>query len=187
MESCLRLATAPQSKLVLVVGVHQRVTAALQKVVGTFSNVDLLSCELNEQFEEVQQCNYPDSPTGGICPYTFGTQTFRIEESRDGSYRMFRPLPVSTVIPKIPSPYCQESFCFQTYEDEVEMLDLLVRPRYVMSALLSGPGSQANIRQMHALVNPHQILRITQRSLHCGSYLMRTNELKFDYGTFFCE
>ncbi|KAH7722869.1 hypothetical protein AAVH_09686 [Aphelenchoides avenae] len=127
-------------------------------------NVELLSCEPKEQFNIVQECDYICSLIGGICPYAIDTRDFKWKEKGDGSDGPLRYL----------SP------------EEVTTLNSLIGPRVANAArhqlhLLGGEGTEKFV--MYAPVKPHQALRISQRSILCGSYTLRTTELKFDYGT----
>lgn len=69
--------------------------------------------------------------------------------------------------------------------DETEALNTLIAPHIttVLATPLRLLGDNGTMKYLtHVPVMPHQGLRVSQRSLRCGSYVMPTTELKFDYG-----
>ncbi|KAH7722857.1 hypothetical protein AAVH_09674, partial [Aphelenchoides avenae] len=125
-------------------------------------NIEMLSCEPKQELEMIQECDYFDSSVGGICPYTVDTRHVQWNEEGGDSAGSLRYL--SSV--------------------ETLMLNCLTGKsiRDAMHIPLSAIADEDTTKYlMYAPVKPHQGLRISQLLIHCGSYTMRTTELRFDY------
>ncbi|KAH7703440.1 hypothetical protein AAVH_29388 [Aphelenchoides avenae] len=126
------------------------------------NSVELLSCEPKEELEQIQECRYFNSSIGGICPYAVDIRPFQQNDENDGSVEPFRYLAL----------------------DETKTLNTLFAPQ--IASVLDRPlhvlaDEDTKKYLTHASVKPHQGLRIYQRSIRCGNYVMRTTELEFDY------